>query len=149
MLSIPHALTGAFIASKIPVPLVYIPLALSFHYLQDWMPHWDVGTGLSNGTRTRKTAFILELFDLAITAGLIFWFWNGVLWTPQFYHICAGAFFGLLPDFLEAPRNFFKWEPAFLKPLNAFHHNFHHSIPNMLLGLAPQVVIVLVIYLLK
>lgn len=149
MLSIPHALTGAFIASKIPVPVVYIPLALSFHYLQDWMPHWDVGTGLSKGTRKRSTAFILELFDLAITAGLIFWFWQGKIGSVDFVHICLGAFFGLLPDFMEAPRNFLKWEPFFLKPFNQFHNSFHHSIPNMLLGLAPQVVLVVVMYLLK
>lgn len=149
MLSIPHALTGAFIASKIPIPMVYAPLALSCHYLQDWMPHWDVGTGLSKGTRKRSTAFILELFDLAITAGLIYFFWRSSVGSPEFYHICLGAFIGLLPDFMEAPRNFFKWEPAFLKPFNEFHNNFHHSIPNIWLGLTPQIILVGVIYFLR
>ncbi len=113
------------------------------------MPHWDVGTGLSAGTRTRRTAFILELFDLALTAVLVYWFWKDTLGTTLIYHICIGAFCGLLPDFLEAPRNFLKWEPWFLKPVNQFHHNFHHSIPTMWLGLLPQIIIVGVIYFLK
>ena len=78
MLSIPHALTGAFIASKVPYPLVYIPLTLACHYLQDWMPHWDVGTGLSTGKRKRSTAILLELVDLAITAVLIYFFWSNI-----------------------------------------------------------------------
>ncbi|MBP7768684.1 hypothetical protein KA082_02515, partial [Candidatus Woesebacteria bacterium] len=71
MLSIPHALTGAFIASKFSNPLIYIPAAIAAHYLQDWIPHWDVGTGLSKGTRKRSTAIMLELVDLAITGALI------------------------------------------------------------------------------
>jgi hypothetical protein len=148
MLSIPHALTGAFIASQLPHPALYIPLAMSMHYLQDWIPHWDVGTGLSSGKRKRSTAIKLELVDLTITGALIYWFWQSNSPTLQ-YHIWLGAFFGLLPDFLEAPRNFLHWEPRFLKPFNDFHHSFHHSIPNMALGLAPQVVVVAVIWLLK
>ncbi len=149
MLSIPHALTGAYIASKFPNPLVYVPLALAFHYLQDWMPHWDVGTGLSKGTRKKRTAFLLELVDLAITGALIYGFWHGTVTPETYFHIWVGGFTGLLPDFVEAPRNFLKWEPAFIKPFNKFHNSFHHSIPNMWLGLAPQLVLVVVIWLLR
>ncbi len=148
MLSIPHALTGAFIASKLPHPLLYIPIAIGMHYLQDWIPHWDVGTGLSNGTRKRSTALLLEVVDLAITVGLIYFFWQRGQ-TTVLYHIWIGAFFGLLPDFLEAPRNFLKWEPGFLKPFNNFHHNFHHSIPAMLPGLIPQLAVVTTIWFLR
>lgn len=148
MLSIPHALTGSFIASKLPHPALYIPLALAMHYLQDWIPHWDVGTGLSNGTRLKSTAIKLEVIDLAITVGLIYWFWQAKEPTVL-YHIWLGGFVGLLPDFLEAPRNFLKWEPAFLKPFNNFHHNFHHSTPQILYGLLPQIAIVTSIWLLR
>jgi hypothetical protein len=148
MLSIPHALTGAFIASQLPHPALYIPLAMGMHYLQDWIPHWDVGTGLSSGKRKRSTAIKLELVDLAITAGLIYWFWQSH--SPTFlHHVWLGAFFGLLPDFLEAPRNFLKWDPPLLKPFNDFHHSFHHSIPNIALGLAPQIAVVAAIWFLK
>ena len=61
MLSIAHTLTGAFIASKVPDPLVYTPLTLASHYLEDWIPHRDVGTGLSTGRRKPSTAFLFTL----------------------------------------------------------------------------------------
>lgn len=141
MLSISHGLTGAFIATAIPIPAVYIPLAVGMHYLEDWTLHWDVGTGLSNGSRKRSTALILEVADLAIMIGLIYFIW-GATNTPITINVWIGVFFSLLPDFLEAPRNFLKWEPKWLKPINQFHHHFHHSTPNKLLGLAPQVLVI-------
>lgn len=148
MLSIPHALTGAYVASKLPNPLLYIPLAFAFHYLQDWIPHWDVGTGLSKGTRKRSTAIKLELIDLAITVTMVYLFWRDA--SPDLMiHIWAGAFAGLTPDFMESPRNFLKWEPAFLKPLNNLHGHFHFSTPNMVVGLVPQVIVVLMIWFLR
>ena len=60
-----------------------------------------------------------------------------------------GAFIGLLPDFMEAPRNFLKWEPFFLKPFNNFHNMFHHSVPNIAMGLTPQLVLIAAIWLLR
>ncbi|NCN06678.1 MAG: hypothetical protein GW946_02435 [Candidatus Pacebacteria bacterium] len=147
MLSLAHATTGAFVAAKLGHPLLYVPLAIGLHYLQDWIPHWDVGTGLSNGTRKKKTAVRLEFVDLALTAGLIYLLWQQG--QPLNYHIWIGAFAGLLPDFLEAPRNFLGWEPKFLKPINNFHGKFHHSIPHMVYGLAPQVVVLIAIGLLR
>ncbi|NCN82448.1 MAG: hypothetical protein GW947_00625 [Candidatus Pacebacteria bacterium] len=147
MLSLAHATTGAFVAAKLGHPLLYIPVAIGLHYLEDWVPHWDVGTGLSNGTRKKKTAFKLEFVDLALSAGLIYLLWQQG--QPLNYHIWLGAFFGLLPDFLEAPRNFLGWEPAFLKPINNFHGKFHHSIPHMFYGLVPQIITLLAIGFLK
>lgn len=148
MLSISHTLTGAFIASKLPHPALYIPLILASHYLEDWVPHWDVGTGLSNGSRKKKTAFLLELVDLTISIAAIYFFWQSSQAEVQ-YHIWFGAFVGLIPDFLEAPRNFLKWEPWFLKPLNDFHHLFHNSTANIVLGLTPQVITVGLIWMLR
>jgi hypothetical protein len=136
MLSISHSLTGAFIARYLPDPTLYVPLTLGSHYLEDWIPHWDVGTGLSVGKRKRSTAIILELCELAITVGLVYWYWQAN--SPETWHIPFAAFIALIPDFMEAPRNFLKWEPFFLKPFNSFHHWFHHSTPNMLVGLLPQ-----------
>lgn len=160
MLSIPHSLTGAFVASKLPHPEVYIPITLAMHYLCDWIPHWDVGTGLSTGKRKRSTAIILELVELGITAVLIYYFFiadmgigffdiSGYLNSPAAMHILVGALFGIVPDLLEAPRNFLKWEPNFLKPLNEFHGMFHHSTHNMVVGLLPQVVLVASIWFLR
>ena len=148
MLSISHAVTGAFIASKVGHPALYIPLTLASHYFEDWVPHWDVGTGLSTGRRKRSTAIGLEILELCVTLGLIYWFWQ-LGKTEVQWHIWLAALVGLVPDFIEAPRNFLKWEPFFLKPLNDFHHLFHHSTLNMVVGLAPQVVLLVAVYFLK
>lgn len=148
MLSISHVATGAFIASKVTNPILAIPLILASHYIEDWIPHWDVGTGLSTGKRKRKDAIRMELVELAISFGIVYLFWHaGSAQFPWFIYL--GGFVGLIPDFLEAPRNFWKWEPAWLKPLNNFHGMFHHSTPNKVIGLLPQVVLLICIYLLK
>ncbi|OGJ38304.1 MAG: hypothetical protein A2383_03540 [Candidatus Pacebacteria bacterium RIFOXYB1_FULL_39_46] len=144
MLSVSHAVTGAFIAAKLPHPALYVPLILASHYLEDWIPHWDVGTGLSNGTRKRSTAFILEIFDLAIALGLVYLFWQAGQ-SELNLHVWAGTFLSLVPDFMEAPRNFLRWEPRFLHKINQFHGFFHHSIPDFLLGLAPQIVLLIIV----
>jgi hypothetical protein len=148
MLSISHSVTGAFIASKFPNPLVYVPLTLATHYLEDWIPHWDVGTGLSNGKRKRLTAFLLEWIDLAATVALVYIFWQKGADQIQ-YHVWAGAFTGLIPDFVEAPRNFLHWEPFFLKPLNKFHASLHHSVENIIFGLTPQIMTIGLIWFLR
>lgn len=140
MLSISHSLTGAFLAVTLQHPVLFVPAVLASHYLEDWFPHWDVGTGLSNGSRKRQDAILLEFVELGISFILLYLiFQNGsaeLNWLAWF-----GAFLGLLPDFLEAPRNFLKWEPAWLKPINNLHHSFHHSTPNIMRGLLPQVVL--------
>lgn len=145
MLSIPHTLTGAFVASQLPNPVLYVPITIGLHYLQDWIPHWDVGTGLSNGKRKRSTAILLELVDLALSAGLVYLFFRNSSTDLQ-VHIWFGALMGIMPDLIESPRNFLKWEPFFLKPLNKIHGWFHHSTPNKVLGLLPQIVVVAVIW---
>lgn len=152
MLSISHALTGAFIAYNLPQPILYTPLVLASHYLEDWIPHWDVGTGLSNGKRHPRTAFLLEIIDILLAGILVLavfiWptgeFWPFTNFIPQnssTWHVIIGAFIGLLPDFIEAPRNFLKKEPRFIAPLNKFHGRWHHSTPNKIIGLLPQIIL--------
>ncbi len=145
MLSISHALTGAFLAVKLKNPILYIPATLASHYIEDWILHWDVGTGLSNGTRKRCDAILLELIDLALAAVLVFALFQAGRQGLQ-TDAWIGMFFGLLPDFIEAPRNFLKFNPWWLKPFNDFHHNFHHSTPNIFLGLLPQFVVIGLIF---
>ncbi|MCB9813612.1 MAG: hypothetical protein H6772_04365 [Pseudomonadales bacterium] len=148
MLSIPHAITGAFIASKLPHPALYIPLTIGMHYLEDWIPHWDVGTGLSSGKRKRSTAIMLELVELVICVGLIYYFFRGSD-SNLVPHIWMGALFGIVPDLIESPRNFLKWEPWFFKPFNKLHGSFHHSTHNIIVGLLPQFLVLVAIWFLR
>ena len=151
MLSIAHAATGAIIATHVQNPLLSIPLILASHYALDAIYHHDAGTGLSSGVKTRKTALFLGLLDLFIAGVIVLILYPNAInfttlqinnWTPIW-----GAFVGLLPDFLESPRNFLKYEPRWLKPLNRFHGSFHHSTPNILAGIAPQIILLTLIWM--
>ncbi|HZZ98306.1 MAG TPA: hypothetical protein VFG51_00050 [Candidatus Saccharimonadia bacterium] len=148
MLSISHAATGAFIAAKVQNPLLYVPLVLVSHYIEDYILHWDVGTGLSNGTRQRAHAFLLEFIDLGLAIFIIWLMYKSATPAVQF-NASVGGFVGLVPDFMEAPRNFLHWNPWFLKPFNHFHHMLHHSTPNMVLGLVPQIILIALLFAFK
>lgn len=156
MLSISHGVAGAFIATKVANPYLAIPLIITSHYLLDAIPHWDVGTGLGKGTKSVRSALIQEIPDLLITGLLVFAFFPTSIpiihdskFIIQNYSPIWGAFMGLLPDFLEAPRNFLKYEPALLRPINRFHGSFHHSIPHMAAGLAPQLLLLASLWLMR
>ena len=149
MLSIAHSATGAIIAAKVQNPFLYVPIVLALHYLQDFIPHWDVGTGLTNGSRKRIHAFFLEWIDLVLSAGLIFALYplpSSLDFSSL--HPYIGAFIALVPDFLEFPINFLHWDIPLIKPINNFHHRFHHSTPNVFIGLLPQIALILLITLL-
>ncbi|MCE7897897.1 hypothetical protein DYH11_01645 [Candidatus Microgenomates bacterium CPR3] len=152
MLSIAHAATGAVIATHTSSPIA-IPLILASHYALDAIAHHDAGTGLSSGKKTRKTALILGMIDLILAAILVLFMYppESITLTSLTYQLghpaVWGAFLGLLPDFLESPRNFLKYEPAWLKPINSFHNSFHHSIPSVVAGLAPQAILLTILWL--
>lgn len=156
MLSISHAVTGAFIAVKIGNPILAIPLILLSHYLEDAVPHWDAGTGLGNGSKTRRLAMSHGIVDLILAGVLVVAMYPGIIpWTPgsgftiPYFTPIWGAFIGLLPDFLEAPRNFWKYEPAWMGPINRFHHSFHHSIPRILDGISPQILLLVILWIFR
>lgn len=146
MLSIAHTTTGALIATKIGVPPIYIPLVLASHYALDYVVHWDFGTGLSKKKKSKIQALAQEVFiDLPLSLLLVYLIFqhNQSIFN---FHAFLGAFVGLVPDFLEAPRNFLGKEPKILKSINAFHGQFHHSTPNIWIGLTPQIILILIIF---
>ena len=153
MLSIAHAATGAVIATHLSAPIA-IPLILASHYALDAVAHHDAGTGLSSGKKTRRTALILGIIDLILAGLLVLFMYPNLgfrIWELGFWSNAPvwGAFVGLLPDFLESPRNFLKYEPSWLRPLNRFHASFHHSTPDILAGLAPQVILLTLLWLVR
>jgi len=148
MLSIAHTATGAIIAAKLQHPLLYIPLILAAHYLQDNIVHWDVGTGLTNGSRKRMHAFFFEWIDLVLSLTIILLLYPPSSLSLHTLHPYIGACIAIIPDFLEFPKNFLHWDIPLIRPLNAFHHRFHRSTPNIVLGLLPQIILLIVIALL-
>ena len=148
MLSIAHAATGAFIATKIHNPYLSVPLIIASHFLEDYIPHWDVGQGLTKKIKSHKAAFLQELFtDLPASILIVFFFFQ----YGQSFSIYPwlGWFVALLPDFIEFPYLFLGWRFTPIKQLAAFHKYFHHSIPDKLRGLLPQLLVLILIYLFK
>lgn len=148
MLSIAHGLTGAFIAVKVHNPYLAIPLIIASHFAEDFIPHWDVGQGLTKKIKKRQDAFIQELLtDFPASVLLVFFFFqSGQPFSPIPW---LGWFIALLPDFIEFPYMFLGWRFFPIKQLARIHKFFHHSIPDKLLGLIPQVLLVLILYLLR
>ncbi len=148
MLSIAHGPTGAFIATKIPNPFISIPLILASHFLEDRIPHWDVGQGLTSQKKSKKSAFLQELFfDFPLSFLIVFVFFQ--MGKPFDYRPWLGWFLGLLPDFLEFPYLFLQYRSPLMKKFAAFHSWCHRSTPNKFWGLLPQLLVLLFILLLK
>ena len=148
MLSIAHGPTGAFITTKISNPFISIPLTLLAHYLQDRVPHWDVGQGITNGSKNKTRSFFEELFfdfPLSILVTYLI-FQHG---RDFDYHIWMGWFVGLLPDFIEFPRLFFKKHFPLLENHHRFHKWFHVSTPDKFWGTIPQIAVLLAILYFK
>ncbi len=147
MLSIAHAATGALIFSKFN-PLLAVPLTLTSHYLEDYILHWDVGQGLSKKLKSKRAAFLQEIFiDLPASVLLVYLFFN----YKQPFSILPwlGWFFALLPDFLEFPFLFLGWKFFPIKEHAKFHKFFHRSTPQIFRGLIPQIVTIVLVYILR
>ncbi len=148
MLSIAHGVTGAFIATKIANPFIAVPLIIASHFIEDYIPHWDVGQGLTKKIKSHKAAFIQELFtDFPASVLLVFFFFQ--FGQPFSLRPWLGWAIGLLPDFIEFPYLFLGWRFTPVKQLAKIHKFFHHSIPDKLLGLVPQVLLLIILYLLR
>lgn len=148
MLSIAHGVTGALIATKIGNPYISIPLIIAAHFIEDYIPHWDVGQGLTKKVKSHKAAFWQELLtDFPASILLVYFFFQ--YGKPFSILPWLGWFFALLPDFFEFPYMFLGWRFFPIKQLARIHKFFHHSIPNKLLGLLPQILLLTIIYLLR
>jgi len=144
--SIAHAAAGSFIAATFPSPWVYIPLCLLSHFALDFVRHFDVGVAMKMRHFSKLEIVFWEGLDLLIAVGVVAFAWRQTptSWQP---HIWWGAFFGILPDILEASDYFFERPLAILHPLYYLHETFHHSTRDVIWGVLPQVILVSIIIL--
>ena len=148
MLSIAHGTTGALIAQKIPNPLISIPLIIASHFIEDRIPHWDVGQGLGKKTKTKRDAFLQELFiDFPLSIIVVFLFFQ--LGHPFDWRVWMGWFMGLFPDFLEFPFLFLNQRFTPIRQIAKFHEYVHRSTPDKVKGLLPQFLVIIAVYLLR
>jgi len=121
-------------------------LSAVFHYLLDIIPHWDTGSGLTNGLKTKRKAVAETIFDLVIAAGLVFFFFQrGKVFSPLLW---GGVILGLLPDLLELPSLFFGFRPFPLNYLEKFHTEIMHRRGKLPWGFLTQLILIALISLL-
>lgn len=146
MLSIAHAVTGAFLATKLGNPYLAAPLCIGLHFLEDFVPHWDVGTGITKKKKSKKAAFLQELLiDFPLSIALVYFIFG--YGRPFSILPWIGWFFTLLPDFIEFPRLFLNVRFPIIDHIHAIHKSVHRSTPNIFVGLTPQLILILMVYL--
>lgn len=105
MLELPHAAVGAAIVTKIPNPLVSIPLAIASHFVLDMIPHWNphfFTETQKNGHPSKKsTQFAIAEFGIALAVLTVISITVGPL-------AFIGGFAAMLPDLLKIPYFFLK-----------------------------------------
>jgi len=144
MLATTHSLVSALIITESPSPYIGMPLVLVFHYIFDLIPHWDTGSGMTKGLKTRRIAFLETVIDLIIAFGLVFFlFQKGKPFLPWLW---GAIILGILPDLLEFPALFFQFRPfPLINSLEKFHTNIMHKSGKLPWGLIYQIVIILTI----
>ncbi|MCL4389816.1 MAG: hypothetical protein M1484_03520 [Patescibacteria group bacterium] len=97
-----HAIVGAAIASKIPNPVIALPIIFVSHFLGDKLPHWDPMTAAK--TKTKAQIFWQTVADVLLGYSLVLLF----IWYKDLnpVYILLGAFTAQLPDWLELPHMF-------------------------------------------
>ena len=149
MLATTHSLVSALIISESPSPAIGLPLVIIFHYLLDLIPHWDTGSGMTRGLKTKKKAFFDTIIDLAVAGILVFiFFQKDKPFSPLLW---GGVILGILPDLLEFPALFFDFRPfPLINVLEKFHTDIIHRRSKLPWGLIPQIIIILgILFLIK
>ena len=148
-----HALVSGLLAQKIKNPLVAYPLILVTHFVMDSVPHWDFGSyageelqkkGQIKSITKRFKLGLLGALDLSmVVLGSWLIFRNKLLTNPS---VSIGILVGLLPDFLEVPPLFLNWRPFLLNKLEEFHSHRIHREAKFILGILPQIIILILVF---
>lgn len=145
MLELPHIIVGAAMATKIPNPLISLPLAFLVHFPLDLIPHWNPHLYQETkkyGKPTKKTTLIV-VADLLLSLGAGFFLAARVL--PDINHafcIILACFAAVALDVIEGPYFFLNFRPQWLRRLIEFQHR-HQGRALLVPGLIVQVTVVI------
>lgn len=148
MLETPHVALGAAIATKIPNPLISIPLAFASHFILERVPHWNphlnTETKKYGGPTRQSTLVVIVDVILALSVGI--YIASNVL--PNSFHfwtIMASSFASVLPDVIEGPYFFLGVRNNFLKRWIKFQKSIQVDT-SVLPGILTQVVTILAVF---
>ena len=148
MLELPHTAVGAIIATKIPNPLISLPLAFLSHFLLDFIPHWNPSLYTETkkiGWPTRKSNLIVlidVILSLILGFSIAFHFCSNVRCTII---ILLACFMAVLPDVIEGPYFYLNLKTKLLEKLIKFQHE-HQANARLIPGLLTQVAILAICF---
>lgn len=145
MLETPHVFIGAAIATKIPNPLIAIPLAFASHFVLEMIPHWNphLNTEVKlYGRPTGKSTLITAVDStIALVSGSIIAFQNFPD-KSKVILVLASCFFAVLPDLLEAPYFFLHIKSKFTQKWIAIQKRIQNDT-SVIPGLITQILILI------
>lgn len=147
MIESPHVAVGAAIASKIPNPLIGIPLAFASHFLLDRIPHWNPHsyTEVQKNGKISKFTTIFSLGDVlvALAIGLFVASKSSPNYGQMIYIIVA-SFFSVLPDLAKSPYFLLKVRKGIVKKYVDFERSLQVDIQSPVIGLTIQILVIVV-----
>lgn len=142
MLETPHVAVAAAIASKIPNPLISIPLAFASHFLLDMVPHWNphINREIKKfGKPARQSVNIIRADSVtALVLGTSIALFT-LPDTGQFLNIMVCCFVGVIPDVVEAPYYFLRKKDKIIEKWIGWQKSIQWDAP-VLIGLSTQAV---------
>lgn len=145
MLELPHTIVGATIATKIPNPLISLPLAFFSHFLLDLIPHWNPSLYSETkkfGKPTQKSTQVVIL-DTILSLGAGFFIASRALPNiNQAIIIVLACFTSVVADVIEGFYFFLGTKTKFLENLIEFQHRYQKRVP-IIPGVVVQIVIIL------
>lgn len=152
MLELPHVVIGATIASKIPYPLISLPLAFLSHFLLDEIPHWNPdlhGDIKKYGQISRRSKLIIA-GDVFLSLGMGFGIAAQALPDQKkALVIIIASFLAVAVDVVEGFHFFLGAQHQFLKNLIGFQRRHQKRFP-LIPGLLTQMAVILLsLYILR
>jgi hypothetical protein len=132
MLELPHTIVGATIATKIPNPLISLPLAFFSHFFLDLIPHWNPSlyseTKKFGKPTQRSTQFVI--LDTILSLGVGFFLASRALPNiNQAIIIVLACFASVVADVIEGFYFFLGIRTKFLENLIEFQHRYQRRVP--------------------
>lgn len=144
MLETPHVFVGAAIATKIPNPLIAIPLAFASHFILETVPHWNphLNTETEKYGHPTKRSTVITTADslIALGSGLTIAY-QAMPNVGQALTIVAASFFSVLPDLIEGPYFFLKMRKSWMKKWISFQKSLQTDT-NPVWGLLTQILVI-------